>query len=353
MRKFQVIAALVIVVFLIGFIGCSKNSPPAVPTLISPSNNATGVSKDNLSLKWSCDDPNGDALSYHVYFGTSNPPSFVTSTDLSNYSVTNANYSTQYYWKVVAFDGKDSTESPVWSFTTGEEPNSSPAKPGKLFTDYTFYSPNIYLYDPVNISGKFPSDPDGDLMYYRYNDGKGNISSWSASAHPSGDSTFLDTFTYSNPSQDTGVYYGLKWQVKDIHGNESEWSDTTMIAVGHFNDIWDYNMYIDDYNSYSKYFQMWNNGRIEEIIVSWVDGYSFNITLYDPYGNVSKTATNVSSVDWTYIYVNSSNAGQWLLWITTTGQSHIDVEIKTIQFPPGANLGAFKPIVDKLHKSLK
>ncbi len=350
MRKFQVIAALVIVVFLIGFIGCSKNSPPVVPTLISPSNNATGISKDNLSLKWSCDDPNGDALSYHVYFGTSNPPSFVTSTDLSNYSVTNANYSTQYYWQVVAFDGKDSTESPVWSFTTGEEPNSSPAKPEKLITDWTYYAPN---YDTVKISGKFPSDPNGDLMYYRYDDGNGHIGSWSSSAHPEGDSASLGSITYTNPSQDTGTYYGLKWQVKDTHGNESEWSDTTMIAVAHIGAIVDSYMYIDDYNSYSKYFQMWNNGYIWEIYVTLEDGSNFNATLYDPDYNVSKTANNVSSVYWGDIPVNSSNAGQWSLWIETTGQSHVDVYISTIQLPPGANLGAFKPFVGKSRKSLK
>ena len=49
------------------------NSPPNLPTNPSPSNNATNR-PINQTLAWACTDPNGHALTFDVYFGTTNPP---------------------------------------------------------------------------------------------------------------------------------------------------------------------------------------------------------------------------------------------------------------------------------------
>jgi len=70
-------------------------------------------------ISWSCTDPNGDDLMYEVYFGTINEPPLVESNFSSTtYLLGDLEYSTTYYWKIVASDGKEHIESEIWSFTT-------------------------------------------------------------------------------------------------------------------------------------------------------------------------------------------------------------------------------------------
>jgi len=95
------------------------NNSPYSPTLISPSNNEKGV-PTSATLRWYCSDPDGDYLTYDVYFGYYNPPPLLVS-DWSNtsYTVSGLSPGTKYYWKIVAKDGKGGfSESSVWSFTT-------------------------------------------------------------------------------------------------------------------------------------------------------------------------------------------------------------------------------------------
>ena len=101
------------------------NNPPQVPSNPDPVNRAIGVSA-TPTLSWQCIDPDGDSLTYDVYFGTSTNPPLVKS-DLENtiYDPGILNYSTTYYWKVVAKDGKGGiTQGSVWSFTTIMRPGA-------------------------------------------------------------------------------------------------------------------------------------------------------------------------------------------------------------------------------------
>ncbi len=98
------------------------NSNPAVPVL-TPVNGATGVST-SVALTWTHSDPEGDALSYDVYLGSTITPGAVAA------GLTSATYSpsgltpfTKYYWRVVAKDPYGGlATSPVDSFTTGALP---------------------------------------------------------------------------------------------------------------------------------------------------------------------------------------------------------------------------------------
>jgi uncharacterized protein (TIGR02145 family) len=102
------------------FTTIAGNNPPATPSSPSPSNGSTGVST-SPTLSWSCSDPDGDALTYDVYFGTSSNPTSTISTNQTATSIgrTGLNNNTTYYWKIIAKDSKGaSTSSPVWSFTT-------------------------------------------------------------------------------------------------------------------------------------------------------------------------------------------------------------------------------------------
>jgi hypothetical protein len=96
------------------------HSAPATPVLTTPANNATAVNSTTAALVWTCTDPEGFALTYDVYFGTTATPSVVASgISAATYAPTMA-YGTVYYWKIVAHDpyGGVST-SAVNTFTTG------------------------------------------------------------------------------------------------------------------------------------------------------------------------------------------------------------------------------------------
>jgi formylglycine-generating enzyme required for sulfatase activity len=98
------------------------NDPPDVPSNPSPVKSATGVSMLSPTLSWSCSDPEGDAITYDVFFGTSYPPTtqVATGQNDTSFACTGLADNTTYYWKVNAKDSKDaSTTGSVWSFTTG------------------------------------------------------------------------------------------------------------------------------------------------------------------------------------------------------------------------------------------
>ena len=107
----------------------SENHPPDQPCNPSPKNNETDVPVDVI-LSWQCSDPDGDNLTYDVYFGTGENQLKKVSGNQSSttYKPSSLNYSTTYYWKIVAWDEHgESSEGPVWRFTTEEGiPNSPP-----------------------------------------------------------------------------------------------------------------------------------------------------------------------------------------------------------------------------------
>ncbi|MGC9384090.1 MAG: fibronectin type III domain-containing protein [Kosmotogaceae bacterium] len=115
---------LVFIVFLlaIAFSSCNMltNEPPNTPGSPNPINDATWVNLA-ITLTWNCTDPNGDPLTYDVYFGTNPNPTNKIGNGQSSASKfkSGLEYYTDYYWKVVAKDGKGGeTSSPVWHFRT-------------------------------------------------------------------------------------------------------------------------------------------------------------------------------------------------------------------------------------------
>ena len=98
----------------------SANQQPSVPTSPAPADTAGNIAIDAV-LAWTGGDPDGDAVTYDVYFDTVTPP--VTEL-VSAYTPTTADpggieYSQTYYWQVVAEDDQGAaTDGPIWSFTT-------------------------------------------------------------------------------------------------------------------------------------------------------------------------------------------------------------------------------------------
>ncbi len=136
-RIFRIYIAIAIILSL--FLPCTTggvtdNNPPNQPSDPFPADYSTQVSVDSLVLSWTCSDPNGDDLTFDIYFGTTSPPSLVW----GNYStmsytskVDPLDYSTPYFWKIIAKDGKATTESDLWKFTT--EGNSRPYTPSNPY----------------------------------------------------------------------------------------------------------------------------------------------------------------------------------------------------------------------------
>ena len=114
----------------------STNTPPDKPVLLEPYHNEIVVDS-NITLKWTCDDPDGDALKYDVMLSENNPPDkFIA----KNITANQLMYilpkdSAAYYWKIIAKDKYDTfSESDVYRFDyiKGHAPT------GGMILHYTF-----------------------------------------------------------------------------------------------------------------------------------------------------------------------------------------------------------------------
>jgi len=126
--KWLLLAALLITLF-----SCSAptnvpiNQAPRV-SLISPQDGAQVAvlaSTRSVTLKFTATDPEGQALTFEVYLGTSaSNLSKIATVNRPEYILTNLTPGQTYYWKVVVSDGNNSVESPVWSIHRWMEPRN-------------------------------------------------------------------------------------------------------------------------------------------------------------------------------------------------------------------------------------
>jgi hypothetical protein len=126
--------------------GIDKDTQPNTPYSPSPTDGSSGI-RLARDLDWYCTDPDGDALTYDVYFekNDSTPDVRVASGLGSSYYDPGAlDPNTHYYWKVVAEDlyGKTRT-GPVWDFTTTS--NSLPVL-GVVMPEDSFASVGVTKY---------------------------------------------------------------------------------------------------------------------------------------------------------------------------------------------------------------
>jgi hypothetical protein len=196
------------------------NNPPNPPSNPNPYSGATGVDV-NAELSWSCSDPDGNPLSYDVYFGTNPTPSLLSSNQTGNtYKPATMSYSTLYYWKIVAKDNHGAvTNGSIWSFTTTDQPNNPPATPTRPSGPAYGYSGTIIEFSTI------AADPDLDQIKYGW-DWNGNdvVDEWTALMDPN--STCYRTHKWNMPGE-----YNIKVKVKDSNGAVSSWSDIWQVTI--------------------------------------------------------------------------------------------------------------------------
>ncbi len=110
------------------------NRGPSTPSNPSPSDKTTNQPL-TVTLSWECSDPDGDTLTYDVYFGI-NPGSMTKISSVQTGKTlnrSNLSIGTTYYWKVVAKDSKGATtEGPEWKFTTQSAPKNPSYTPSSI-----------------------------------------------------------------------------------------------------------------------------------------------------------------------------------------------------------------------------
>jgi hypothetical protein len=96
-------------------------SAPEEPSNPSPSDQAVDQPL-SLQLSWTCSDPDGDPLTYDLYFGPNPvPPIFDSNLTQTTYDISGLELYQTYYWRIDAKDTNNHvTEGPWWSFSTLE-----------------------------------------------------------------------------------------------------------------------------------------------------------------------------------------------------------------------------------------
>jgi uncharacterized protein (TIGR02145 family) len=161
----------------------SVNLPPEPPSSPNPEDGAENQSIE-VDLLWTCTDPEGDPLTYDIYFGTEAiPPQVATGQIETTYDPGTLEINTEYFWKIVAHDDhSNTTEGPVWSFITE---TGSTWQCGDPYTDprdeQTYETVQIgqqcWMAENLNIgSFKWSGDPqtnNGMIEKYCYNNNTG------------------------------------------------------------------------------------------------------------------------------------------------------------------------------------
>jgi hypothetical protein len=196
-----------------------ENAPPNVPSKPVPENGSTNVYIDAI-LSWNCTDPDGDPVTYDVYFGMDpNPPLVESNQLISSYEPTELNITTVYYWRIVAWDDHNhSSSSTIWDFKTSIYTNSPPEKPSRPSGPSSGRPGVSYTYSAIT------TDSNGEPIFYKFDWDDGTETDW-LGPYNSG-----QRITASHIWDQKGNY-AIKVKAKDIYGGESFWSDPLAISM--------------------------------------------------------------------------------------------------------------------------
>ncbi|MFH1686116.1 MAG: dockerin type I repeat-containing protein [bacterium] len=149
-----------------------SGSPPYPPSAVFPGDDATGVSTSldpGSHLVWNGGDPDGDQVTYTVYFGVAgNMLELGTVVSDTTFDMTEhvplAN-ATEYEWRIAAQDVDGEALSAVFSFTTGTG-NQPPNEPEAVYPQHSATDVSVVLAGSGGVLDWSCIDPDGDDLAY-------------------------------------------------------------------------------------------------------------------------------------------------------------------------------------------
>jgi hypothetical protein len=101
-------------------------SAPTSPSNPNPADGEANASI-NTVLSWECADPDGDYLTYDIYFGDVSPPPFRVASIRQNSYDLDQLPNGHYFWKILAEDSEgNNTGGPIWSFSVSNQPPDAP-----------------------------------------------------------------------------------------------------------------------------------------------------------------------------------------------------------------------------------
>jgi indole-3-glycerol phosphate synthase len=244
----------------------SSNNPPEKPSNPNPVNGANDVSV-NPTLTWSATDVDGDPLTYDIYFGKSSTPPLVKSgAATKSYSPGTLATNTQYYWKVVAKDGKGGvTAGSVWSFKTTNSLSEIDAIMSnakliqKIELNCTVDLDKVVSFTSGTIQGNYAVWEEPLNNYKDNNDQASSPGSWGRWWQDLPDSV---TLRYAIDS--TGDFY-----VGVMGDNNSEVLST--LAVRHWS-LGSYRDFSGNKVQNTEFIDMWTVNDIRTTFISWILG---------------------------------------------------------------------------------
>jgi len=302
-------AAVCILITFFLYSGCKKEDPvqpdqtinraPGAPSRTSTSDEAFNQ-PTSLTLSWQSNDPDGDPVSYDVYFGESDPPGekVSESQSQSNLRRNDLNFNSTYYWQICARDDKDnSTKGQIWKFSTlPEELIGEPCEgiptieyQGKIYNtiqigDQCWLKENLDV--GVMISGGTNQSNNGIVEKYCYGDVPENCGKYG------GLYQWNEAMKYSSPSDSQGVcppgwhlpsreeFLELKSNARnDGHalkafgqGRGTNISGFSALLAGFHNSD-------NSYSDLSSYTGLWSSDEINNETAYVLSLYDFNINI--------------------------------------------------------------------------
>ncbi|MBE3122539.1 MAG: PKD domain-containing protein [Thermoplasmata archaeon] len=257
---------------------------PVEPSQPLPAQSSSGVTIF-IDLHWTCGEAN---LTYDVYLGTENPPPLVVANQSETiYKPNRLLINTTYFWQIVAHNSQQEfTEGPIWSFATSVD--QPPFQPNVL-QGPTAAGPGISL----NFVTVAP-DPEGDQVYYQWNWGDGNTSSWL------GPYAFGEHAETAHEWVENGSY-DIKVRAKDVYGKESDWSSVYHISITpqiHFMNLKPGYVYLNFFDLFNKaYGYIYSLDLLGMALIISTGGFTVNATGSDAVNTVVFEMANRFFID--------------------------------------------------------
>lgn len=143
--------------------------PPHVPSLPFPVVD-TAIYATDIPLSWKGGDPDGNPVSYAVYYSLSEEElSYAGTTEDTTFTLTELLRDTLYQWRIVAFDGRDSAYGPLWTFGTYNQIAkiylNTTSSGADISTDVTGFPLKVTLDSTVDFSVVTP----GNILFKKSN----------------------------------------------------------------------------------------------------------------------------------------------------------------------------------------